>query len=94
MPGVTGGQLKSRDFIRVNEMVALGILSVFVGLLIQILLVPQLSLSRYGFILSTVLFLLIWLIIYIGMIIGALVEYYIVQGEIKSSSAKAGKRKK
>jgi len=72
-------KMGSKDFIRTNELIALGLLSVFIGLLMLILLSPRMPVGSTGFVLSLVFFLVIWLVIYIGMVIGALMQYYMYQ---------------
>ncbi|MBI4021087.1 MAG: hypothetical protein HY369_02500 [Candidatus Aenigmarchaeota archaeon] len=68
--------MKDQNFLKTSEMVVLGLLSVVLGLLILIAALPAFKFAGMTAVMSTFLFLVVWLVIYIGLVIAAMVVYF------------------
>ena len=64
-----------KHFIRFGAIPVLGLLSLVVGFVILIFLLPQLNLSGADALVTTLIFLVIWLVVYISLIVGGIIVY-------------------
>ena len=74
------------DFIRLSGIVILGILAIFIGIMVMILLAPYLIAGGYTAVVSTLLFMFIWLVVYIGLVGGAIIVYFFTKPEPRSQA--------
>jgi len=84
--------MAEKDFIRAGGMVILGLLSAVIGLLILIMMIPQMKIAGGSSLIAVFLFLIIWLVIYVGLIVCAMVVRFF--GPVGRAPAKRAKRKK
>ena len=85
---------RDENFIKTSGMVILGLLSVVIGLLIVIILIPQLQIAGGGALISAFLFLVVWLVIYIGLVISAMIVHFFGPIGMLSSSPRSSPSKK
>ncbi len=83
--------MKDENFLQASGMIILGLLSVVIGLLVIVLLIPQMNIAGGGFFVAAFLFLVVWLVVYIGLIISAMMVHFFGHG-IGTSQARAAKR--
>ena len=88
---------ETTDFIRLSGIVILGILAIFIGIGVMIMLAPYLIAGGYTVVISTLLFMFIWLVVYIGLVVGGIIVYFFTKPEarapLKAVSAKPKAKK-
>lgn len=87
--------MASQKNIRFSAILVLGLLSLVVGFLILIFLLPQLRIAGITPLVTTLLFLIIWLVVYISLIVGGVIIYVFkgeTNGKATNTLAKNGKK--
>ena len=83
-------------FLKLNGILVLGILAIALSFVVLIFFVPHIiSLGQTG-IIATLLFLVVWLVIYVGLIIGGVVMYFFspLHAPAKKSSRARSRKKR
>ncbi|MBL7160536.1 MAG: hypothetical protein ISS93_01655 [Candidatus Aenigmarchaeota archaeon] len=88
-------------FLKLGGILILGLLSIVIVFAVFIVLSPYVVGIGIPIIVMALMFLLIWLVIYIGLVVGAVIVYFFRPMQVKSSgkysleqSKEAGRRKK